>query len=320
MEVCKINQNTNLPSQLPQIGNEQHRIFSTKDTSYSMRTTNQNKPSNSSSIAQCSFGQSIVNMQNPNKDEICKTLETIVFPYTIYRYHNPNNNNSPIRAKAGSEIPHWSQLYNENVNLTVYLDKNREIEEIYVQNIHSKMIDVFDKKGEVKKTFSSSDIESLFEYKYFPQNFHKYLRLNKLLPTKTETELLKHINTIDNCFKEKNKVFKTENETIVYRALPEYLTNEELITLNTVGAVYEDKSFVSTTQKLDTAKRFSGGKTPIMEITLPKDSSYLDLDRLFNIDRHRWNEQEFLLKRGSKFLITGYDKDKNTIKAQYINE
>lgn len=268
----------------------------------------------------CSFGQAMVNLQNPSKDDVVKVLESIVAPYTVHRYCNTKRDGNLIFAKAGKEIPGWKNLYDESLSIAVYLNKDKNIEDVYVLDSKTNNIKIYDSQAQLKKTFSAEDRTSLFEYKYYPENFHKYLRLNRMLMPQTETELLKHIDIIDNCFKDKNKVYETNEEKIVYRALPEYLSQVDLNTLSQIGAIYKDNSFVSTTQKLDTAKRFSSGRTPIMEITLPKHSRYLDLDRLFNIDKQRWNEQEFLLKRGSEFLITGYDKENNIIKAQYLNK
>ena len=122
------------------------------------------------------------------------------------------------------------------------------------------------------------------------------------------------------CFNSENKAGRIEKPTVVYRALQDNLTDSEKAILSTVGAVYRDNSFVSTTQNIDTAKRFNTSGNPIMEIILPEGSKYLDLDRLFNIDRQRWREQEFLLKRGSEFIITGYDRENNIIKASYLNK
>ena len=56
----------------------------------------------------------------------------------------------------------------------------------------------------------------------------------------------------------------------------------------------------------------------ILEITLPKQTKYIDLDELFNADRKRWNEQEFLLPRNSKFKVTGYDKKHDIIQVEYL--
>ena len=89
--------------------------------------------------------------------------------------------------------------------------------------------------------------------------------------------------------------------------------------LNAEGKTFESKSFVSTTTNINTAKRFAHGK-PILEIELPAGTKYIDLDSLFNIDREHWREQEFLLPRNSRFVVTGFDDFLDIIKVKYIEQ
>jgi hypothetical protein len=42
------------------------------------------------------------------------------------------------------------------------------------------------------------------------------------------------------------------------------------------------------------------------------------MDKIFNIDRQHWNEGEFLLNKGAKFQVTGFDRENNIIKVRYL--
>ena len=44
----------------------------------------------------------------------------------------------------------------------------------------------------------------------------------------------------------------------------------------------------------------------------------MDVDRLFNIDRLHWSEQELLLDKNSSFVVTGFDTENNIIEVDYI--
>ena len=164
---------------------------------------------------------------------------------------------------------------------------------------------------------TTDDMEALKEYKYRPEQFHRYLRDNRSSRLITEENLWDFIEKIDNCFKQ-DKAFKVDKETVVYRALQNNLSESDKLILSTTGAVYRDNSYVSTTTDINTARRFNTADNPILKITLPQGTSYLDMDRLFNIDYQHWNEQEYLLKRGSEFLVTGHDEDNNIIEACYL--
>ena len=283
-------------------------------------------PRNDSSESRCAFGRAAVNMQNPKagaaEGDLFALLNSIAQEqgYTVYRFFEKNADGICARAKAGDAISGWKNLYNEKLDIACYRNNNGELNAIYTLDSNTKEVNVYDKNGELIKTYTPEEMKSLFEYKYHPESLHGYLRHNRYRSLMSEENLWNVINTIDNCFNSENKTGRIEKPAVVYRALQDNLTDSEKAILSTVGAVYRDNSFVSTTQNLDTAKRFNISGNPIMEITLPEGSKYLDLDRLFNIDRQRWREQEFLLKRGSEFIITGYDRENNIIKASYLNK
>ena len=267
-----------------------------------------------------SFGRTIVNMQynvqEEDSDAIRKLVDTVAenYGYRVYRFLKGNGKTLPYRAKAGDKIPNRSDLFNEKLNISCYTDENKKALLIFVLDKNSKAVDVYDAKGENIKSYSPSDMQALFEYKYRPEQIHNYLRKNRFISNLSEENLWRIIDTLDSCFNT-GKMFVAEKPFTVFHALPQGLSDNDKALLTTVGSVYRDNSFISTTKRFDTAKRFSAGSVPLMEISIPAGSKYLDLDKLLNIDLTHWNEQEMLLKRGSEFLITGFDRENNIIKA-----
>ena len=173
-----------------------------------------------------------------------------------------------------------------------------------------------------KKThhYTKEEQDALHYYKYHPYEIHRILRENRhIFSGSLKDEVQQVIKTLENIFNNENKIFRTSETKILYRALQDTLSPDEINSLCTIGGVYKDKSFVATTTSLEVAQAFSCAN-PILEITLPKNSKYIDVDGLFNIDRRHWKENELLLNKNSKFLITGFDTENNIIKCNYLDE
>ena len=218
------------------------------------------------------------------------------------------------------EVP---DLCRDDIKAVCKKDKDGFLQEIYALErggINGRgMVYIYSKTGQLKKYFDEKDMDALFEYKYYPDCFHKTLRKGRFVGIQTTEEIQNWIKQLDNLFKDDTKSFEIDSPTIVYRALPDELSSEQLANLFRKGGIYTEKSYSSTTKKLDTAKRFKRFN-PILEIELPKGCKYIDMDALFNIDRKHWQEQEFLLPRNSQFEILGFDEQKNVIKARYLYE
>ncbi len=229
----------------------------------------------------------------------------------VGRYFNDNH------ISIGKPIEGFSNLYSDDMRAKCIRTPDGFIDEIYLIDNLKKDVFVYKPDGTLKKHFTSIDMKSLFEYKYHPENIHRYLRQDKVYNEQTEKELKKQIDIIDSIFNDYKKVWKTDKNITLYRALQDKLTPSQVEALSTIGKVFKDSSFVSTTKELGIAKRFSR-YNPILEIEVPKGSKYIDLDMLFNIDRKHWNEQEFLLPRNSMFMVTGFDEKSNIIKVKLI--
>lgn len=163
-------------------------------------------------------------------------------------------------------------------------------------------------------------MDALYYYKYHPNEIHRNLREGRSLYSGVlKEEAQRCAENLETLFNDPEKTFKTDKGVTLYRALQKKLSDEEKETLSAIGKVYTDKSFCSTSTDINVAKGFSCGN-PILEINFPKNSKYINLDGLFNIDKRHWREREFLLNKGSKFLITGFDSEKNIIKCDYVGE
>ena len=278
-----------------------------------------------SSKASSAYAQAIIckdkNIYGTREENLQQVVDSILegTDYKVYRFFESYKAGEPCRAKAGDEIPNWKNLYNERLNIAFYKDKDNQVTSVYVLNCDDKSIQVYDKNGNMTQSYSPEEMKALHEYKYYPEGIHNLLRLNKHRSVDSIETLQGYIQNIDNCFNSPDKTFRTTEPTVVYRAMQSNLTDQEKEILRTKGAVFKDKSFVSTSKNLDTAKRFNTKGNPILKITLPENSRYLDTDKLFNIDMTHWREQELLLNRDSEFVITGYDPEENIIEATYIS-
>ena len=223
-----------------------------------------------------------------------------------------------VRFQAGKEVEGFKDLYYDNIRVACYFDNEKEINKIFKWNQNTGEVFVYDKDGNQTHYYSKEDIDALHFYKYHPDSIHTKLREGKDDWNDSWNRASdKSANSIANMFNDESKVFRTTETKTLYRALQSRLTNEQMEALSTIGGIYTDPSFASTTENLDVAKRFSHGN-PILKINVPKDTKYMDVERLFNIDDRNWREKELLLNRNSSFLVTGYDQENNIIEVDYI--
>lgn len=223
-----------------------------------------------------------------------------------------------IRMSAGAEFKGFKGLYKEDKKICCYVDKNGNITEALMLDTKTGEIKTIDYISGLKRNYSKSDIEALHYYKYHPDSIHAKLRYGRdIYSGDFQEETLKTIQIIENLFSNQTKVVTNKERRTIYRALQDLLSDDEIATLNKVGAVFRDKSFCSATANLDVAKRFAHGN-PILEIDFPKDAEYIDMDKLFNIDLQHWSESELLLNKGARFQVIGFDKGNNIIKVRYL--
>ena len=66
------------------------------------------------------------------------------------------------------------------------------------------------------------------------------------------------------------------------------------------------------TKNLNTAKRFNKKGNPILKITLPENSRYLDTDKLFNIDN-----DIYVITKSSDLIIKKFNRDNSLFEETY---
>ncbi len=222
------------------------------------------------------------------------------------------------RMEAGKPYPDCKNLYHYDRCFSFYFDEDKNIKNVFELNQDTGEMFVYDKNKQLIKQYTKEDREALHYYKYHPDSIHSKLRDNiNIWSGNFMEETLEMIDRLDKIFSNDDKTFRTEENQVVYRALQQNLSPEQIQELTTIGGIYTDKSYSSTTTDLDTAKRFSCGN-PILKINLPKDTKYMDIERLFNIDREHWREQEILLDKNSSFAVTSFDSENNIIEVDYI--
>ena len=274
-----------------------------------------------SSYSACldSLGRAQVNLNKtiskPNYEEAENIINKIVQPLgmKVRRYANDKH------ISVGKPVEGFKNLYTDEMKAKCVRKENGDINEIFILDKSTKAVCIYDNKGKLKKSFDKDDMKALLEYKYHPEAIHNLLRNNIHRGIESQETLQHYIKQIDNIFADKEKIWITKQPIVLYRAIEDNLSIEQYCALNTKGKTFESKSFVSTTTNINTAKRFAHGK-PILEIELPAGTKYIDMDALFNIDREHWREQEFLLPRNSRFVVTGFDGFLNIIKVKYIEQ
>lgn len=274
-----------------------------------------------SSYSACldSLGRAQVNLNKtiskPNYEEAENIINKIVQPLgmKVRRYANDKH------ISIGKPVEGFKNLYTDEMRAKCVRKENGDINEIFILDKSTNEVCIYDNNGKLKKSFDKDDMKALFEYKYHPQAIHTLLRNNIHRGIDSQETLQHYIKQIDNIFADKEKIWITKQPIVLYRAIEDNLSIEQYCALNTKGKTFESKSFVSTTTNINTAKRFAHGN-PILEIDVPAGTKYIDLDSLFNIDREHWREQEFLLPRNSRFVVTGFDGFLNIIKVKYIEQ
>ncbi len=231
------------------------------------------------------------------------------------RYYSQNN---VIRMSAGKEFKGFKGLYSEDKKICCYVDDSGKIYQSLMLDNKTGEIRIIDYINKIEQYYSKADVEALHYYKYHPDGIHSKLRYGKnKFSGSFQEEVDNTIKKLEDIFADNTKITTNNKRKTLYRALQDILSDEDIAKLNKVGSIIEDKSFCSTTTDLNAAKRFAHGNT-ILEIDFPKDAKYLDMDKIFNIDRQHWNEGEFLLNKGAKFQVTGFDSENNIIKVRYL--
>lgn len=270
------------------------------------------------SNAATAYAKAEINIkQSDPKAKVVEILEKIIDDDEHIHRVLPSTEKT-IRARIGKEIEGFKGLYNEDKNACAYLNSNNEVETIYIKDNKKNNIKIIDVQTETIKEFNEDEINALKYYKNHPQAIHSKLRFNKDRYTGSyKKEADEVIATLSNLFIDNNKVEKNKCTQKLYRALQSELTDEDKKNLQTIGEIFTEKSFCSTSTSFFVAKRFAG-ESPILEIEFPKDSTYIDIEKFSNIDRRHYLEHEYLLDKNSHFEVIGFDPKENIIKVKYL--
>lgn len=270
----------------------------------------QTKPINQTCLNPLAFlGRAQVNMQNKTPLTPEAIVESLLEDNQIIR-------RSYIRSNAqyfdiAEPIEGFKDLYDTAKFACAHFSSEGTLKCLYTLDNKTNEIQIYDAFGQKEKHYNTEDYKALKYYKYHPDAIHNLLRYNiKQYGGDWHKEVPKCIDGLDRIFADDSKVLKTKENMTLYRAL-------EDSALKNADRIYHNHSFVSTSTDINCAKRFLR-YSPLMEIEVPKGTKYLDMDRLFNIDRKHWTEHEYLLDKNSKFQIIDYDSENNIIKAKLL--
>ena len=220
--------------------------------------------------------------------------------------------------QIGRPVEGFKELCYDDMRARCIRDENNFISAIYTLDNATGEVKIYDADANLKKHFTKNEMKALKEYKYSVDELHQSLRHGIVRGLCSREEIGNIVATLDSLFNNEQKVMRTTKDITLYRALQPDLSEAEKDTLTTIGGIYTDKSFVSTTTDFNVAKRFQSLDNPILKIEVPKGTKYFDMDALFNIDRQHWQEKEYLLNRGSRFEVTGFDVLNNIINVKYL--
>lgn len=288
-----------------------------------------------SSEATTNYAKATLNIQE-TKDAIISSFKEILNKYFV----KGDEKISPrivfrpkdglVRFRIGNEISGFPGLIKEDKNICAYYDKNLKPSKVYSLSTNGE-IELLDLETSTMRHYFKEDVDALQYYKYHPNALHMKLRHNKDTYSggfKGERDNV--IVRLGELFNDESKVLRTKSDGVLYRALQPDLTPEDIQELTKIGGVFTEKSFCSTSTDINSAIRFScknsnfEGLFPngraILKIDIPKGSKYFNMDEMFNIDLPHWKEDEFLLNKGSKFLVTGVDKENGFINVKYLGD
>ncbi len=251
-------------------------------------------------ISQASFENKISKNAVRFVKQMCKEAEAI----TVTDAKTTSGNKGCVRLEIKNPNVN-KNLFDYKKYFMCFFGEDHNIREYYVYDNKDETVSIT--KGERTIDYSKADIQALYFYKNFPSSIHSKLRNKKDIYS---AGFLRNpdtaIENLDKIFKD--KTFTTESDIVLYRALEDDLSDEDKKSLHITGGIFQEKSFCSTSTLLQIAKSFKG-KNPILKINVPKGTKYIDIDKVFNINRERWHEFEFLLNRGVRFQVVGFLND-----------
>ena len=175
-----------------------------------------------------------------------------------------------------------------------HYNDSRTLENMFVMNKAEGNIDVFTNTGNIIRSYTKDEANALMAYKHNSKSIHGVLR--GTTKVKNEAEIKRHIDCIENLFKEGKNVSIATEDITAYRALDK-TSLKQLMSMEE-GEIFTDPSFVSVATKKSKIYPFfnlNNFRHPL-KITIPKGSKYISLDEIHNIVLANTPETELLLK------------------------
>ena len=200
---------------------------------------------------------------------------------------------------------HINQNLFERGHISCYYDKNKLLKKFLVFDWNTKSIRKFDSAGKLITSYTPEETLAIMRYKSDSTNIHKILRHGKNV--KNEAQIKESINALSKIFKT-GKTNKTQGITIGYRALDD-LSYKKIMSMPHDNMIYTDPSFMSIATDKKSAERFLNmkSKNHLMQVILPEETQYLEMDELGHIINPQKPENEWMLNAGTNLRIKSRD-------------
>lgn len=255
------------------------------------------------------YGKALVSMQAKNDTSV---IEHLFEGSEIHITRTIKQKDGTIRIQAGRPIKGFNDLYDSSVRICQKYDLDGQLK-IFIKDEKLQTIDIYTENGDLITHFTKDDMEALHYYKYHPQDLHKYLRYGKSQYSGSFFEEMERaVAGLEKIFNTESQIQRTQKTMTVYRGMHIGIDD-----IGNVGDTFTDKSFTSTTTSLDVARRFAG-KNPVLELEIPENTKFINIDNIFNIDHIHWREDELLLENNNSVEIIEIDEVNNIVKARLI--
>lgn len=190
-------------------------------------------------------------------------------------------------------------------HISCYYNKEQILEKFFVFDWKTKSIRKFNGNGRLITSYTPEETLAIMRYKSDSSNIHKILRQGKTV--KNEAQIEESIEALSNIFKT-GKTSRTKETLIGYRAL-DNVSYEKIMSMPDDGMIFTDRSFMSIATDKKSAAKFLNlkSKNHLMQITIPKDTQYLQMDELGHIINPQKPENEWVLNACTNLRIKNRD-------------
>ena len=219
---------------------------------------------------------------------------------------------SPHLIAIDTTKSNWKQTV-KTQDISCLYDKKGDLERVLVFNWPERDVSVFNKQGELLRSYSPEETHALFNYKSDSKLIHRVLREKNLKGV--SEHILRDIEALKRIFTE-GKTDVLEENKIVYRALDRKALKAIKEAKEDV-CVYEEPSFLSVATKKSGVFQFLNLRNfnHILELEIPAGTPILKMDEVGHIIVPQVSENELVLNAGQRILI---DKSSGKLKGKLI--